>query len=176
MIEEDGVLPTMEEFLQMSANFSVWKKFMHNFVSIVRGKLEYNKLMATTVVNAVVSPSDEAFAYLVLERNMKDIREDRKGGKGGSNQAGSPFATAANEGGLGREKPSQVYTEKTARFKELMQLVQMDRGCSQRKVAESELVQSFQEMHRSEMMERKREGDLCMFDLDWLNKTSMTGV
>ena len=166
MIEEDGVLPTMEEFLQMSANFSVWKKFMHNFVSIVRGKLEYNKLLATTVVNAVVSPSDEAFAYLVLERNMKEIQDGMEGGGRGPNQAGSPNATATDQGGHGRDKPAQVYTEKTERFKELMQLVQMDRDCSMRKTAEAELVQPFQEMHRSEIKERKRKGDLCMFDLD----------
>ena len=65
----------MEDFVQLSKNKSTMKLFLDRFVSCVVGRMEWRKETPKMVISKIATPTDEAFALLVLE-NIWDAWKD----------------------------------------------------------------------------------------------------
>jgi hypothetical protein len=58
---------TLKDFLMLRRNRLAYLYFCENFLSCVVGKLEWKKCAHSMVVSNIASPTDEAFALLILE-------------------------------------------------------------------------------------------------------------
>ena len=76
MLRSEKELPDdVEDFVQLSKNKSTMKLFLDRFVSCVVGRMEWRKETPKMVISKIATPTDEAFALLVLE-NIWDAWKD----------------------------------------------------------------------------------------------------